>query len=254
MVAFGSPASAASLRFWLGDGNYPGVFNGAGTVYNDLKSNPKDCAQADASCNASHQIPGTGGSEPDFSATSATFITGVFTMVATADGANKVWDDKQPHYAGLGVGSGSDTGAGDTIDQINGTNILKMTFTSGPITLTGVATLFDLGPDNHGPFGSNVPTNNSSTAKFKFSIDDGATWQEVLFTDANLKNLGAYLVTGTDFWFMQDGESNPQFYVSALEFTAATTPVPAALPLFATGLGAMGLLGWRKKRKAQAAA
>jgi hypothetical protein len=29
----------------------------------------------------------------------------------------------------------------------------------------------------------------------------------------------------------------------------ATTPLPAALPLFATGLGAMGLLGWRRKRK-----
>ena len=28
-------------------------------------------------------------------------------------------------------------------------------------------------------------------------------------------------------------------------------PLPAALPLFATGLGALGLLGWRKKRKAQ---
>ena len=28
------------------------------------------------------------------------------------------------------------------------------------------------------------------------------------------------------------------------------TPLPAALPLFATGLGAMGLLGWRRKRKA----
>ena len=28
-----------------------------------------------------------------------------------------------------------------------------------------------------------------------------------------------------------------------------TTPLPAALPLFATGLGAMGLFGWRKKRK-----
>jgi hypothetical protein len=28
----------------------------------------------------------------------------------------------------------------------------------------------------------------------------------------------------------------------------------AALPLFATGLGALGLLGWRKKRKAQAVA
>ena len=32
-----------------------------------------------------------------------------------------------------------------------------------------------------------------------------------------------------------------------------TTPLPAALPLFATGLGAMGLFGWRKKRKAAAA-
>ena len=28
------------------------------------------------------------------------------------------------------------------------------------------------------------------------------------------------------------------------------TPLPAALPLFATGLGALGLLGWRRKRKA----
>jgi hypothetical protein len=31
-------------------------------------------------------------------------------------------------------------------------------------------------------------------------------------------------------------------------------PLPAALPLFATGLGALGLLGWRRKRKAQAVA
>ena len=30
----------------------------------------------------------------------------------------------------------------------------------------------------------------------------------------------------------------------------ASTPLPAALPLFATGLGAMVLFGWRKKRKA----
>jgi hypothetical protein len=32
------------------------------------------------------------------------------------------------------------------------------------------------------------------------------------------------------------------------------TPLPAALPLFATGLGALGLCGWRRKRKAQAIA
>jgi hypothetical protein len=30
------------------------------------------------------------------------------------------------------------------------------------------------------------------------------------------------------------------------------TSLPAALPLFAGGLGALGLLGWRRKRKAVA--
>jgi hypothetical protein len=38
-----------------------------------------------------------------------------------------------------------------------------------------------------------------------------------------------------------------------LSVAPATTPLPAALPLFATGLGAMGLLGWRRKRKNAAA-
>jgi hypothetical protein len=32
-----------------------------------------------------------------------------------------------------------------------------------------------------------------------------------------------------------------------------STPLPAALPLFASGLGALGLLGWRRKRKNAAA-
>jgi hypothetical protein len=37
-----------------------------------------------------------------------------------------------------------------------------------------------------------------------------------------------------------------------LDFTVALSevPLPGALPLFATGLGALGLLGWRRKRKA----
>jgi hypothetical protein len=34
----------------------------------------------------------------------------------------------------------------------------------------------------------------------------------------------------------------------------AATPLPATLPLFATGIGALGLLGWRRKRKGQAVA
>jgi hypothetical protein len=36
--------------------------------------------------------------------------------------------------------------------------------------------------------------------------------------------------------------------------TLVTTPLPGALPLFVTGIGGLGLLGWRRKRKPQAAA
>ena len=33
---------------------------------------------------------------------------------------------------------------------------------------------------------------------------------------------------------------------------ATVTRLPATLPLFATGLGALGLFGWRRKRKPKA--
>jgi hypothetical protein len=47
-----------------------------------------------------------------------------------------------------------------------------------------------------------------------------------------------------------DGASNAEIDFSAAAIGSSTaTPLPAALPLFATGLGALGLLGWRRKRK-----
>ena len=52
--------------------------------------------------------------------------------------------------------------------------------------------------------------------------------------------------------FIADQNTNTS-YVVADVVTASATPLPAALPLFATGLGALGLLGWRRKKKAQAA-
>lgn len=48
---------------------------------------------------------------------------------------------------------------------------------------------------------------------------------------------------------LQDGT------LGAFDILATPTsvvPLPTALPLFATGLGALGLLGWRRKKKAQA--
>ena len=68
------------------------------------------------------------------------------------------------------------------------------------------------------------------------------------------------LALGTTFSLLTAGLTNSPSEGSGdaragLTFTAiaiAETPLPAALPLFAGGLGALGLLGWRRKKKAAA--
>lgn len=54
-------------------------------------------------------------------------------------------------------------------------------------------------------------------------------------------NGGYYLYAGSDF-----------FFLTAESIQIAETPLPSAVALFATGLGMLGLLGWRRKRNAQA--
>ena len=80
----------------------------------------------------------------------------------------------------------------------------------------------------------------------------------------------AYKFYGGQFYGPMGGEADPSFSADGdnggwlvgtaatggyvLTITAATaTPLPAALPLFATGVGGLGLLGWRRKRKNAAA-
>lgn len=56
-----------------------------------------------------------------------------------------------------------------------------------------------------------------------------------------------------DFIVQNGNGADDQFGPTALRVemigSAIATPLPAALPLFASGLGALGLLGWRRKRK-----
>ena len=54
----------------------------------------------------------------------------------------------------------------------------------------------------------------------------------------------------TSLFIFQIIDSN----VATVQIEVGQTPLPAALPLFATGLAGLGLLGWRRKRKAQAVA
>jgi hypothetical protein len=66
--------------------------------------------------------------------------------------------------------------------------------------------------------------------------------------DANLDP--DWLRIGTDIV----GGATPPTFNAAFSLDGVETPLPAALPLFATGLGALGLLGWRRKKKAAAVA
>ena len=76
------------------------------------------------------------------------------------------------------------------------------------------------------------------------NLSDSATYDSATFA-----SLG--VTPGTYVWTWGTGVDQS----FTLEIgTATATPLPAALPLFATGLGALGLLGWRRKRKAQAVA
>jgi hypothetical protein len=76
----------------------------------------------------------------------------------------------------------------------------------------------------------------------------GSEWGLLSVSGQNIRRI----VLDGQLWI-----DNNNGFVSAfdnLSVTVSSTPLPAALPLFASGLGALGLLGWCRKRKAQAAA
>ena len=68
-------------------------------------------------------------------------------------------------------------------------------------------------------------------------------------TASNGEPIQAFLKEGVLFinWAGMD-------YDDGDKVTVTFTPLPAALPLFAGGLGALGVLGWRRKRQRNLAA
>jgi hypothetical protein len=246
LVVAGSSAHATTfVKFYTDAGNTHGYgnagddFSGAGTLYASMTTPGSGATATPVTC------PTTGSCSADNIQTTLTFnLPSALVLNVTASDPNitgvKAWDDLAPNFGGIGVGTG-DTSGGDRIDQINGTNKLTLTFASS-IHLTGVATLFD---GAHTPFGNGNPLTSGFLLNGVF----------VTFADANTNKLN---LTGTVFTFQEDGADFPQFYVSGLAYDTTggggqgSTPIPGALPLFASGLGALGLIAQRRKRKAKA--
>ena len=93
----------------------------------------------------------------------------------------------------------------------------------------------------------------SGATSYWFVVENTGTQQTFRWTRATAGNDTAISQDGGATWDTFDDPTR-----TPVNFTLygdlGTTPLPAALPLFATGLGGLGLLGWRRKRKASARA
>jgi hypothetical protein len=87
------------------------------------------------------------------------------------------------------------------------------------------------------------------------AIMEGVVYSVTLDADADTGNSAAYPTTTASIDPHFTYPSNYSLLISPGVGNApvSSTQLPAALPLFATGLGALGLLGWRRQRRAQSA-
>ena len=69
------------------------------------------------------------------------------------------------------------------------------------------------------------------------------------FINTSFTSPGTYNLFLTGTALLLGGQYQMEIQSPSANGNSGTTPVPAALPLFATGMGLFGLLGWRKKRR-----
>ena len=126
-------------------------------------------------------------------------------------------------------------------DFLHGTTV-----TFNPFTALGDNSAYDGTNTRNG----NVTGQQATTADVGFQNSENLVFFPMLGFNMNLDD--TFLITLS---LTGPGDANlgtvSEFVIVG---AGAPTPLPATLPLFASGLGALGLLGWRKKRKTKAVA
>jgi hypothetical protein len=141
------------------------------------------------------------------------------------------------------------------------TNASNQTVGSGMFTVNGSIPGSGISTFSAGPLGS-LTSLSLSIDGYKFSLsDDKVTNPSVTFNNGMLTGI-AYLGT-MNGWQLDLGTfnlhygfldlANGQVSSGTISDHVSATPLPSGLPLFLTGLAALALLGWRKKRSLQMA-
>jgi hypothetical protein len=122
------------------------------------------------------------------------------------------------------------------------TNFGFVTFETPPLSSTGD---FTVSSPNFGTFTSTSVTSDV----FDHTLDVAFTGNWDPGTFAGFSGLPPVVSATFSVALTQDGGFDTP--ISGSGTMSASIPLPATLPLFASGLGALGLLGWRRKRRAR---
>jgi hypothetical protein len=154
-------------------------------------------------------------------------------------------------------------GTGNAIDTASATSWTVTLSTPGYVVFTDLGNSGDQFQVSVNGVAA-TPTTNNLTPSGQLGLAGGLTSNPCVFTgstcttsvgqdialalaNADFSSGTFFLPAGTDtitaILYGTISPGNGAFLV------ATATPLPAALPLFATGLGGLGLLGWRRKRK-----
>lgn len=158
------------------------------------------------------------------------FVTASFTLAAPL-AANLFLQDVGADVLNFSFSDGRRSITNSNVDGF------QFVFSTDP---SGVITDWNVGAGKGSPY-SDPEGLQISTASLSFSN---------YFLDVGTIQVCATFVNGNCISTNYDGGAtfnDPATWSFTTDPTA--TPLPAALPLFATGLGTLGLLGWRRKRK-----
>ena len=180
---------------------------------------------------------------------SSTPITGWNTSCCKED---MIWTGTQLYHAQYGYGiTLIDVNAGTVGALQSQTDVVGMAYANGSIWIS------QWGGRSVGTWD---PTTNTYTSVFNTPNNAGGLAFDPINAIMWVGLEGGYVVpydlagNALNGGFQPFGAINDTIDGLAFLGETSATPLPATLPLFASGLGGLGLLGWRRKRKAAALA